>query len=156
MRGPCRPGEEVLVDLGELRPLFGQVFFREDRRYRASIDAQRAIDAVRRVDEELGVVFIAVDAIHRADVDAGLVLNVDAGFGDYVGHGVSGGLRRDQASRDVSGGVCRCHRARMTEIRFGNCDRELLWQFAWVIDWERRLAKSSLEGNVVRVQGLEP
>ena len=78
--------EVICVRLGESVPLTGQVLFREDGRNRAGIDAEGAINAIGGVDVQLRVGVLAVDAIHRANVDTGLVLNIDAGFGDDVGH----------------------------------------------------------------------
>src|SRR5205807_1386345 len=58
-----------------------------DRRHRAGIDAGATVDALVRIDVEHPVLSAAVDdAVHRADVDAGSVLEIDAGFGDDVGH----------------------------------------------------------------------
>src|ERR1039458_6119259 len=68
-------------DLGRRDVLLG-----EDRVDGARIDACTAIDALVRVDENHPVLVGLVDAVHGADLDAGLVLQVDAGLSDDVGH----------------------------------------------------------------------
>src|SRR5207244_3773579 len=52
-----------------------------DRRHRAGIDAGAAVDALIRVDDQQPVLGATVDdAVDGANVDAGPVLQVDAGF----------------------------------------------------------------------------
>jgi hypothetical protein len=51
----------VAVDLGEVLPLRRQVLFREDGLDGACVDAEGAVDAVVRVDEQLRVGVAAVD-----------------------------------------------------------------------------------------------
>src|SRR3954462_14799313 len=87
-RGPAGRGfalEDVPIDLHELLHVPRHVLFGEDRGHRALRLAGAAIDALVGVDEELLVAF--VDAVDGTDVDARLVLDADAGFGDDVGHG---------------------------------------------------------------------
>jgi len=74
---------EGVVDLHERLPLVGEGILGEDRLDRALGLAGAAVDALLGVDDEDALEL--VDAVDRADVDAGLVLNVDAGLGDDVG-----------------------------------------------------------------------
>src|SRR5215204_3788282 len=90
--GRRRAGEHVAVLLDERLLLRRHVLLREDRRDRALRLARAAVDALVGVDVEL--VRPLVDAVDGADVDAGLVLDADAGFGDDVGHGGARGLLR--------------------------------------------------------------
>jgi len=60
------------------------ILFGEDRRHRTLRLARPAIDALVRMDVQL--VLALIDAIDRTDVDARLVLGIDAGFGNDVGH----------------------------------------------------------------------
>src|SRR5215469_1625880 len=76
--------EELLVDVRVLLPLGGQFVVDEDGLDRADGLAGAAVDALIRMDVEHRVAL--VDAIHRADLDAGLVLDVDAGFRDHIRH----------------------------------------------------------------------
>ena len=84
--------EEVRVNLDVLGPLRRKVFLRIDGMDRAFIDAQSAIDAGVRINEqlacftEIALVLAGVDAIHWADLDTGGVLRSDAGFSDDVCH----------------------------------------------------------------------
>lgn len=78
--------EELLVHFGKFGPLFGKVFFCEDGVDGAGIYAQGAVDAVRRINVELGILVATMDAVHRADINASLVFDVDAGLSDDVGH----------------------------------------------------------------------
>ena len=73
-----------VVDLDERLPLVGQRVLGEDRLDRALRLAGAAVDALLGVDHQHPAHL--VDAVHRADVDAGLVLQVDAGLGDDVRH----------------------------------------------------------------------
>jgi hypothetical protein len=82
------PLEHFAVDLDVLFEIGGHILFRKDRRHRALGLACTAIDAFVRMDVQLVRSFI--DAIDRAYVDAGSVLGILAGFGDYVGHVVPG------------------------------------------------------------------
>ena len=75
---------EGVVDLHEGLPLVGQRVLGEDRLDRALGLAGAAVDALLRIDHEHPAEL--VDAVDRADIDAGLVLNVDAGLGDDVRH----------------------------------------------------------------------
>jgi hypothetical protein len=82
----------VRVDLGEVLPLVGQLVLGEAGVDRAGLDAGVAVDALLRVDEQLLDVVVVrlvrsgVDAVDGAHLDTGVVLGVDAGFGDHVGH----------------------------------------------------------------------
>src|SRR5262245_31721650 len=76
--------EELLVEVREVLPLVRHLVLGEDRLDRAYGLASAAVDALIGVNEELGVAFI--DAVDRADLNAGLVLDGDAGFGDDVRH----------------------------------------------------------------------
>src|SRR5207344_3446681 len=73
------------VDGRELLPLTGELLVREDRGDGADRHAGVAIHALIRLDVEHPRAL--VDAVDRALVDARLVLDVDARFGDDVGHG---------------------------------------------------------------------
>src|SRR5581483_465973 len=72
------------VDAYELLPLLRQSVRRKDRLDGALRFACTAIDTFLRIDNQHSIA--NVDAVHRADVDARLVLDVDAGLGDHVGH----------------------------------------------------------------------
>src|SRR5574340_777783 len=75
------------VDGGVVGPLGGQRVFREDRGHGALGLAGPAVDALVGIDEQLAVgAGVEVDAIDGADGHAGLVDDVDARFGDDVGH----------------------------------------------------------------------
>ena len=139
-------GEVSRVDLGELLPLARQVFFREDRGDRAGIHAQSAIDAVGGIDVELRIGVLAVDAIDWANVDAGLVLDVDAGFGDDVGHGFLERARGVDEGRRVAA-TC----AAVTDA----CDSQwLLSRCCCCADMA--VGTHGRRKDMVRVQGLEP
>jgi hypothetical protein len=82
---------QVRVRLGERIPLLGNFLFRENRIDRALWLAGAAVNAFVWVDEHgqlegarLGLRF--VDALNRANVHTSLILGVDAGFGNDVGH----------------------------------------------------------------------
>src|SRR3954471_8075458 len=70
-------GDEVLLRVGH-------IVLGEDRLDRALGNAQRAVDAFVRIDDEHVRPF--AEAIDRADVDAVGVLALDAGFGHNVSH----------------------------------------------------------------------
>ena len=78
--------EELLVHFSEFGPLFREVFLGEDRIDWTGIYAETAVNTVNGVDVELPIVVVSVDTIHRADVYTGLVLDVDAGLGNYMCH----------------------------------------------------------------------
>src|SRR6202011_5435075 len=87
-RGELGPGDVLvleidLVDLDEGHLGRRNVLFREDRVYRAGVNAGAA---VVRVDIDHPVLGDLVNAIDWADLDARLVLEVDARLGDDVGH----------------------------------------------------------------------
>src|SRR5215207_10234511 len=93
-------GEEGRVGGGEVLPLGRDVVLVEDGLHRADGLAGAAVHAFVGVDVEHAVAL--VDAVDRTLFDAGLVLDVDAGFGDDVGHlrvdplvGVYSGCRPD-------------------------------------------------------------
>ena len=77
---------EISVDEDERLPLLGYGVLVKDRLDRTGHLAGRAIDALVRVDEVLRSVVRRVDTVDRADIDARGVFDVDAGFGDHVGH----------------------------------------------------------------------
>ena len=77
-------GEERGVGGGELLPLGRHVVVVEDGLHRADRLAGAAVHALVGVDVEHAVAL--VDAVDRAFLDAGIVLDVDAGLGDDVGH----------------------------------------------------------------------
>src|SRR4029450_7130768 len=77
-------GEEGRVGLGEVLPLGGHVVLVEDGLHRADRLAGAAVHALVGVDVEHAVAL--VDTVDRTLLDAGLVLDVDAGLGDDVGH----------------------------------------------------------------------
>ena len=75
---------ELGVQLLELLLAGGQLLLGEDRLHRALGLAQRAVDALLRVDGEKVRTF--VKAVDGADLDAIHVLALDAVFGDDEGH----------------------------------------------------------------------
>src|SRR5215208_312434 len=77
-------GEERGVGDGEVLPLGRDVVLVEDGLHRADGLAGAAVHTLLGVDVEHAVAL--VDAVDRAFLDAGLVLDVDAGLGDDVGH----------------------------------------------------------------------
>jgi DMSO/TMAO reductase YedYZ molybdopterin-dependent catalytic subunit len=80
------------VDLGELRPLVGQLVLGKARVHRTGLHAGVAIDALLGVDVELldlvvvGFLGRRVNAVDGTDLDARVVLRADAGLCDDVGH----------------------------------------------------------------------
>src|SRR4051812_45872592 len=80
-------GEERPVVGDERLPLLGHPAVLADRLHRAHRLAGAAVDALLGVDVALAVPL--VDAVDGALVHAGLVVDVDAGAGDHVGHGCS-------------------------------------------------------------------
>src|SRR5205809_5358847 len=76
--------KEVSVDRDPGLQFLGEAIIRMDRRDRTDGLAQSAIDAFVGLDVERAPAL--VDTIDRARVEAGLVLHVDAGIGDDVGH----------------------------------------------------------------------
>src|SRR5688572_28299002 len=78
--------EVVGVDLGLVLLVGGDLVGRVDRVDRADGLAGAAVDADVGVDEVLLRVVVRLDAVDRALLDAGLVLHVEAGVGDHVGH----------------------------------------------------------------------
>ena len=82
-------GEEIRVLL-RLVLLLGRDFVRgEDGVYRAHRLASAAVDADVGIDEVLLVGVGSLDAVDRTLLNAGLVLDVDAGIGDDVSHSTS-------------------------------------------------------------------
>jgi len=95
-KGLCEVGG-VLV--GKAGPLFGQVIGRKDSRNRAGWHAGAAVDALRRIDEQLIVrskavfILLRVDAVNGTSVYTGGVLGSNTGFCNYVSHrSISGDL----------------------------------------------------------------
>src|SRR6184192_1768496 len=79
--------EVVEIPGNEPLHLGGHLVLGINRGYRTGIDAGSAIDALIRVDDQHPVLGAAVDdAVDGADIDTGPVLQVDAGFGDDIGH----------------------------------------------------------------------
>ena len=76
--------EDITIDLHVLLLRRRHVFLGKDRRHRTLGLAGTAIDALIRLDVEHLLAFI--DAVHGTDVDARLVFDVDARFGDDVRH----------------------------------------------------------------------
>ena len=76
--------EEIGVDLGVLAPLFGHIVFVVDRLDRADRLAGTAVDAFVGVYVQHPSAL--VNAVDRTFLDTGLVLEIDAGFGDRVRH----------------------------------------------------------------------
>ena len=84
--------DELGVERRELHLVGRHVVLGEDRLDRALGHAERAVDALVRIDDE--EIRALAKAVDRADVDAVGVLAADAGFGDDVGHGLGAALRR--------------------------------------------------------------
>jgi len=78
--------EVDLVDLRERHLGGGDVLLGVDGVHRAGVDAGPAVDALVGIDEDHAVLVHLVDAVHGTDLDAGLVLEIDAGLGDDIGH----------------------------------------------------------------------
>src|SRR5690606_9696542 len=83
--GAAQVVEELDVGLVVLGPLLREVVLVVDRLHGAHRLAGTAVHALVRVDVQ-GTLAL-VDAVDRALLDAGLVLEVDTGLGDHVGHG---------------------------------------------------------------------
>src|SRR5260221_3347463 len=106
--------DDGLPDLGELGVegdefllARGDVVFGEDRLDRALGDAERAVDALVRIDDQ--DVRSLAEAIDRADVHAVGVLALDAGLGHHVRHekNLSRGLvKREKDQHFSTGPVC--------------------------------------------------
>src|SRR6266516_4739708 len=81
-------GERVVEEAGVVLdidlPLVRHVIFVEDRLDRAHRLARTTVHALVRVDVKDA--FPLVDAVDGALLDAGLVLDVDAGLRDHIGH----------------------------------------------------------------------
>src|ERR1700682_4796984 len=92
-----------LVDVNEGDLSVGHVLLGVDRVHRARVDARATVDALVGVDVYHAVLFGLVNAINRADLDARLVLEVDAGLGDDVGHGCSDSTKRALSVWSVTG-----------------------------------------------------
>jgi hypothetical protein len=73
-----------LVELDEALPVGGHVGVDEDGVHGALGFAEAAVDALVGVNKHL--VFTLINAIHGANGHAGLVLDANTGFGNYVGH----------------------------------------------------------------------
>jgi len=82
--------EVISVDGDILLPLVGQFIFWEDGIHRTLRFASAAVNALVGVNEKLSFAlirgFVGMDAVNRADINAGAILNINAGFGNYVGH----------------------------------------------------------------------
>ena len=82
----------LLVDLRKLAPLGRQIIDSKDRGDWTNRHTSAAIDALLRVDVQLGgafkiaLVFLRMDAIYRASIDACGVFRPDAWFSNYVCH----------------------------------------------------------------------
>src|SRR3981081_110211 len=93
-------GVPVSVDWRIALPLFRQVLKGENGGYRTNWDAGATINAFRRINVELLLVFklrlvlAGVDAVYGADVHAGAILGADARFGNHVSHSTSPFVRR--------------------------------------------------------------
>src|SRR5687768_16269008 len=87
--------EVIRVGHRKAGPFPGELLFGENRVNGAGLDARVAVDALVGIDIELlcGVVARLVrrgmDAVDRAHLDAGVVLDANAWFGDHIGHGSS-------------------------------------------------------------------
>jgi len=86
-------GGQVGVGLDKGNPVVWHIIFREDGVYRALRLAGTTVDALIWVDEHgelegAGLWLRLVDALHRAHINTGLILSVDARFGNDVGHGI--------------------------------------------------------------------
>src|SRR6266705_1558030 len=91
---------ELGVERGEFLLLLGHVFLGHDRVHRTLGDADRAINALVRVDHQH--IRPLVEAIDGAHIDAVGILALDAAFGDDVGHRAIlafGGAPRGGASK---------------------------------------------------------
>src|SRR5262245_3420040 len=78
---------EVGVQLNEIALIFRDIVFGENRFDRTFRNAQRAIDALVRIDDQDVGAF--TKTIHRADVYAIGIFALDAALGHNVSHGMS-------------------------------------------------------------------
>src|SRR4030095_5123302 len=94
------------IDPGEVLLVVGDIVLREDRLHGTFGDAQRAVDALVRIDHEEVRPF--AEAVDRAYVDAVGVLALDAAFGDDVGHVRDPGKRVDfsKAAPQLAASAC--------------------------------------------------
>jgi hypothetical protein len=87
--------EMVAINLDIILPFFGQFFFGKYGRHGTNGLACAAINALIGIYVELHrvckslLILPWVNAVHRANINAGSVLNIDAGFGNYIGHKIS-------------------------------------------------------------------
>ena len=80
----CHKGGQFGIQRRHVLLVFGDVFFGVNRVDRALGNADRAIDALVRIDhQEVGA---DVEAVHGADFHAVHVFALDAVFGDDEGH----------------------------------------------------------------------
>src|SRR4029077_20010713 len=96
---------ELGIELLEVLLSRGQLLLGEDRLDRAFGLAQRAVDALLRIDGE--EVRSLVEAVDRANLDTIHVLALDAVFGDDKSHSVSstGAARGSRGGRRGRGGA---------------------------------------------------
>src|SRR4030095_16375727 len=94
------------IEPGEVLLVVGDIVLREDRLHGTFGDAQRAVDALVRIDHEEVRPF--AEAVDRAYVDAVGVLALDAAFGDDVGHVRDPGKRVDfsKAAPQLAASAC--------------------------------------------------
>jgi hypothetical protein len=87
--------EMVAINPDIILPFFGQFFFGKYGCHGTNGLACAAINTLIRIYVELHRICISllilpwVNAIYRANINAGGVLNIDAGFGNYIGHRIS-------------------------------------------------------------------
>src|SRR4051795_650759 len=122
--GPAPAGhlgtEKFCIDCDPGLQLFREPIVRVNRRNRADGLAQPAVDALVRLDVKRAPAL--VDAVDRAGVEAGLVLYVDAGVGDDVGHYLPfhTGLRFSMKARTPS---CESSDCKASASAGNNCPR---------------------------------
>lgn len=85
-------GGQIGVGLNKGNPVVWHIIFGKDGVYWALGFASTAVDALIGVNEHwelegAGLGLRLVNALHRAHINTGLILSVDARFGDDVGHG---------------------------------------------------------------------
>src|SRR5215207_10654324 len=152
----------VGVDLNVFLPFVWQLVLREAGVHRAGLDAGVAIDALLGVDiEHVDLVVVRLvrgrmDAVDGTNLHAGVVLGVDAGFGDDVGHGLlnscpqaPGREGRELYHRPYA---CRCTQLRASRSNPGAADGEEVMESisTWLCPTEQHRVRAREAGARVR------